>query len=841
MTEQETKVFYARGYEEWQAFLEAFPLESLPEMTLERYSKADDKTTFTYWLEFRLKPWGSIAGGSNFKTGIYSRKNLKESKDGLPAGLAQNDEYGWFTKYGTTPEAAFAKVREHIITVANAASAAELDAIVDVDLGVMMKWKIASLYQDREKPCVVDVFSASALSLFLKRKVTPLDFAKAYTDVFAKALPNEGALELGSRIWDAWAELAIPVWKLSHGPNTFNQRQLQDMLQKRLAVAGRDSGAGKKDDFMTVPVGTVFYLCHGNSMQLLARFISGPEDTSRGPEYAQRHYEVLAQAKTNEPFTANAAHWTPRGISTFRRVPPASLADFEQLILGPYFEMDLDALQSLTVQAAGTVALPAVVSVEAEVDPGPLNRILFGPPGTGKTYRSVAEAVAIVDSVDVKPLLASYPATKGRFDNYRESGFIEFVTFHPSYAYQDFVRGIRPLTGENGALTYETRDGALKAIADRARKNWEASRDSDGASASEEQLFERAYKQLVEDIESAADATVTATLAKGGQVPVSVSARGDLQVGNGRGTNSVRMPKERLRHAWSRRAIATRPSDLDMYHFPYVWAALKLLETVDARLGVAPRAAPVEPRNFVLIIDEINRGNISKVFGELITLIEDDKRLGEPHALTVRLPYEEDAEGQEIAFGLPPNLYIVGTMNTADRSIALMDTALRRRFSFVELMPDASCIPQPPKLGIDLAQLLSTMNQRVEFLFDREHTIGHAFFCNIESDKDLVDCINRKVVPLLQEYFHEDWSKIGLVFGDPLKASGLRMVREKNFDAHALFGDNTDLAVDKPRHFEIAKEITLEMIAAIYQQPKPSIASPALNTLAPTGQDAMQT
>ena len=189
-------------------------------------------------------------------------------------------------------------------------------------------------------------------------------------------------------------------------------------------------------------------------------------------------------------------------------------------------------------------------------------------------------------------------------------------------------------------------------------------------------------------------------------------------------------------------------------------------------------------QNYVFIIDEINRGNISKIFGELITSIEDSKRLGEEEEVyKVKLPYSRKE------FGVPNNVYLVGTMNTADRSIALMDTALRRRFQFIEMMPELNTLKDIKVGEIDIAKMLDTINKRIEVLYDRNHTIGHAIFMKLRQDsslKELANIFKKKLIPLLKEYFYDDYAKIQLILGEDF-------VKKEKVNITELFNVPTDM------------------------------------------------
>jgi len=212
--------------------------------------------------------------------------------------------------------------------------------------------------------------------------------------------------------------------------------------------------------------------------------------------------------------------------------------------------------------------------------------------------------------------------------------------------------------------------------------------------------------------------------------------------------------------------------------------AVRILRELNPSLFTREKKAP----NRVFIIDEINRGNVSKIFGELITLIEPSKRLGAPEQQEAILPYS----GRR--FGVPGNVYIIGTMNTADRSIALMDTALRRRFEFIEMEPDPSTLEGIVVEGLDIAAMLRILNRRIAILLDREHALGHSYFLPLREAPTLDSLANifrRRILPLLQEYFFDDYEKIRLVLGDnqkPAEVEDLHFIVKRS-DVTQLFGD----------------------------------------------------
>lgn len=399
----------------------------------------------------------------------------------------------------------------------------------------------------------------------------------------------------------------------------------------------------------------------------------------------------------------------------------------------------------------------------------PTNSILYGPPGTGKTYSTIYHAVKSADpefdGFEDRTLL------KARYDKLLADGRIRFTTFHQSFAYEDFVEGIRSKTKAN-QLKYSVCKGIFRKISDAAR-----------SSRSPEVAF-NLFKEW---------------LADGNTVQLKTSGgRNDFELCDIPNSDRVHIKLEADSVDFQKKERAIGISDIyqviDCKNVALKSYSPPLVKHLKDNFGMSDKND-----QYVLIIDEINRGNISKIFGELITLIEPSKREGQPEALSVTLPYSKDR------FSVPPNLHIIGTMNTADRSLALIDTALRRRFDFIEMMPDYSLLKGKKVRGIDLKKMLEKINQRIEYLYDREHTIGHAFFMPVvkliqDEDEEaafstLFTVFKNKILPLLEEYFYEDWQRIALVLGDNQKSEIEHqfVVKKTDQNADSLFGKNHQL------------------------------------------------
>ena len=409
----------------------------------------------------------------------------------------------------------------------------------------------------------------------------------------------------------------------------------------------------------------------------------------------------------------------------------------------------------------------------------PLNQILYGPPGTGKTYSAITKAIEILEKRKVDRS-ENRDDLKKKFDEYIQSGQIKFVTFHQSYGYEEFVEGIKAKNDTNGNLKYEVEDGIFKTLCQIAKKKNEIIvKTKDDNKIIDEENFKELYDSYVLTLPeySTSPSSKVLTTQTGYEFYLYKNTTPSIVVRAKNGSSPMSVAYSKLKRVL-----------FDGEEYTYSSYEPKIID--DMRLNIQKHTIDNSTKNYVLIIDEINRGNISKIFGELITLIEPSKRLGADDEIIVELPYSKEK------FGVPSNLYIIGTMNTADRSIALMDTALRRRFEFVKMMPEYNDLKKVA--DIDIGQMLKTINERIEYLYDRDHAIGHAYFINVSDMETLANVFKNKILPLLQEYFYDDWEKIRLVLGDNQKNEDLQFVKvKKNMVAKELFGSKIDDVDDK--------------------------------------------
>jgi 5-methylcytosine-specific restriction protein B len=694
----------------WDAFLTRWSPSVLDNLTLEQYVSVGEKTTFVYWIERQTKSLGSILGGDSSKFGIYKRDKEPTGKPKIHIKHG-NAGYSWKKELGNTQDEAFDMVKSELVKIAKAAQVGRLQLIEDSPLAPTLKWKVAFLYQNREKPTILNIISKKTLQA-------------------AARLPKASISECNIKLMSLRGEKSV----LEYGREIWQEFNVDD--SKADSIGQVDGG----------------YMNN--------------------------------QASNN---TSNS-----------------------------------------------------------------LNTIFYGPPGTGKTYYTV-EAAVLACEPNYK--FEDRGELKDKYNQLCQDQRIQFVTFHQSFSYEEFVEGLKASTKDD-KIHYSIDDGIFKRICIESAAQVEiasnVSVDVKGKTIWKMSLGNT--QDIDDDIYDFCTSNNVIRLGYGDELDFSgcdtrqaiedrfIAKNVELKDNDFRITavNSFKngmeigdlviitdgnlkfraiaeitsdyafSPDDGYPHyvqsrnvIWHRvyensltyeRVMSKKFSQMTIYQPS---AEALNLEHLQDLLTIKPNAGEqannsAEPR--VLIIDEINRGNISSIFGELITLIEPSKRAGEQEALTVTLPYSKKS------FSVPNNLHIIGTMNTADRSLALMDTALRRRFDFIEMMPDLDELADVEVDGIDIRRMLETLNKRIEVLYDREHTLGHAFFMPLKDElqenrfKILQGIFKNKILPLLEEYFFEDWEKIRLVLGDNQKQDqGLAFISMvKNNSIGDLFGSDEE-------------------------------------------------
>lgn len=597
-----------------EEFVEAFPKEKILDMTLEQYALGTgNKNSFSHWLDYETKRLGAL-GGFVSKFGVWKKDGKWQWK---PAYKDEND--------------ALAQIKHGVIALV---SAVKTENYADLD-------KIGGKYLGPNSQGL----RCKPLALYFPDQFLPVfqsDHIRHFMSIFG-IKPEGEVLALNRQLLGFLRGLLEfdgfdPQQMMSFLYATFPPKE-----QPESDFDGVDATPPPRSD-VPQPIRQLI----GKATYSRNLIMYGPPGT--GKTYLARQFAdyflkaqsvKLASAEDRRIRTLQRLRWYEAIALTMASADGKQTFKVGELLRSP----TLQSYAALKSSAKVSNAIWAQLQIHTAPESKTVNYsarhapFLFDKQIDAQWILTAAGREYVSETLDAELQELRAPAT----DKAQASDFYEFVTFHQSFAYEEFVEGLKPfLIEETDSVGYEVRPGVFKDICARADAAWQA---------------------------------------HGEQAP-----------------------------------------------------------------------------KYLLVIDEINRANIAKVFGELITLIEDDKRLGKDNSLRVRLPYSGEM------FGVPPNLYILGTMNTADRSIALLDLALRRRFSFVELMPEASVLQEVD--GVDLRSVLNRLNDRIQILLDRDHQVGHSYLMDLKSKSSLHHAWYNRIVPLLEEYFYNDSERLYAVLGD---------------------------------------------------------------------------
>lgn len=755
-------------------FLKTWPIERLRTMSIEEYTNLNKSDSFCYWLEQRTNILGGITGGSSFKFGIYKRTN--QSNESLTPNTISDGEYAWHEKYGTDRDVAFKTIREIIVSIVNYSLQKKYNEIESIDFGSATKWKIAFLYSDYD---IVNTFKKSSIFSILDYLGATYTVNDTRYELSQKILsfkkPEQDFFEFNGQFWQQILisqDLKKLLLKLNDRVIPYFRILDSIVTQFQLEPNNEKYYFNFNSNELIFTIGQRYVW---NVSKNSYRYISLENRTDNAevfassknvPEAYLNHITEISTTDDIFNYMKNAIELELKSTvkSSFRK---NNKADFQEMVFNRVFrDRVLNSLNisDTTIVNQSNIQMNQLPSI-------PLNQILYGPPGTGKTYHTINKAIAIANpDFDLNQ---DRNLVKAEYQRLVDAGQIVFTTFHQSMTYEDFIEGIKPEIEENEegikSVVYEVKDGVFKKIVESAKKIKIVTKESN-----ELYSFDDAWNELIENVrqevyDAMNDFNLDILTANKSLKVVEITDKGNLRIkpeSLDSLTYTVSYTRTKKLHEAFPDLSVVKNIDKEFRsviggsNSTAYWSVLNYINNkVNSEKKSTSENITLPPKPYVLIIDEINRGNVSQIFGELITLIEEDKRLGNDEALEVTLPYSKEK------FGVPSNLYIIGTMNTADRSVEALDTALRRRFVFEEMPPKYDLDGLQQKLfGFKAAEILKTINLRIEKLLDRDHQIGHAYFIN-KNESTIIDSFYKNIIPLLQEYFFGDYGKIGLVLG----------------------------------------------------------------------------